>query len=270
MAVAAAQKLLADTHTPSEQLGLIICSTTTPVSIAPSLACSVLHQIAPGIEVPAYDVLAACSGYLYALSNAWDFLQTHPNAKVLVLTAETMRRMTDPDDPNTSPIFGDAATATLVTTAAIAPSYLAVLNQPVLGALGESGASLHVPLTAPHPPISMDGRHVFSEATRKMEAILKQACAQSGLTVDQLDLIVPHQANGRIIEAMRNRLGLPKGRVLDTIKHQGNTSSSSIALALESVFKSEIAQAQTIGLCAFGAGFTFAGAILKRVPPAVT
>jgi 2-oxoisovalerate dehydrogenase E1 component len=266
MAVDAVKKLLSSTQTEAKDLSLIICSTTTPVSIAPSTACSVLHKIAPGAEIPAYDVLAACSGYLYALSNAWDFLQTHPVAKVLVLTAETMRRITDIDDANTSPVFGDAASATLLSTDRCASTYWAVLEQPVLSALGDSGAALNVPLTAPNPPIHMDGKHIFSEATRKMESIHRRVCAKSGLTVDEFDFIVPHQANGRIIEAMRMKLALPKERIVDVIEWQGNTSSSSIPLALEELFKTHTSSAQKIGLCAFGSGFTFAGAILRRMP----
>ncbi len=262
MAADAARELLRETGVGPEQLSLIICSTSTPMAIAPSTACSVLHRIAPGVEVPAYDVLAACSGYLYGMANAWDFLRTRPGATVLLLTTETMRRVVDIDDADTSPVFADAATATLLTTKGEGRSALAVVNRPVLSARGESGASLKVPVTAPKPPVHMDGKRVFAEATRRMEVMLKRACAEAGISIQQLDMVVPHQANGRIIEAMRSRLGLPSDRVVDVIRRYGNTSSSSIPLALDEVFRSGLASSRTIGLCAFGAGYTFAATTL--------
>jgi 2-oxoisovalerate dehydrogenase E1 component len=263
MAVDAAGLALKEAGLKPADLSLIICSTSTPVTVVPSTACLVLERLAPEANVPAYDLLAACSGYLYALSSAWDFLQTRPGAHVLVLTTEVMRRITNPDDPETSPIFGDAATATIVTTSTAPGAGLARLHRPVIDGRGEDGTTLLVPLPGSGQGVRMEGRRVFSEAVRRMNGVLADACLEAGIGIDDLDLIVPHQANGRIIDAMRTRLKLAPDRVWNEIREQGNTSSSTIPLALDTVLRRP-GPASRIGLCAFGGGFTWAGAILDK------
>lgn len=263
MATEAARLALAEAGVEASALSLIICSTSTPMLISPSTACQVLQRLAPQADVPAYDLQAACSGYLYALAAAWDYLQGHPDARVLVITTEAMRSIVDIDDPDTSPIFADAATATVLGTAIAAGHGLARLHRPVLSARGEDGSTLRVPLPREGAKVSMDGRRIFAEAVRRMGGMLAQACTQSGLTLADLDMVVPHQANGRIIEAMRTRLKLAPERVWNEIQLQGNTSSSSIPLALDTVLRRPDTGAR-IGLCAFGAGYTFAGAVLER------
>jgi 2-oxoisovalerate dehydrogenase E1 component len=186
---------------------------------------------------------------------------------VLVLTTETMRRIVDVHDPDTSPIFADAATATVVTTAADGVAALAALHRPVISARGDDGSTLRVPLPHNGARMHMDGRRVFAKAVRQMSRMLASACHQSGLSPADLDLVVPHQANGRIIEAMRMRLKLPPERIWNEIRHVGNTSSSSIPLALDTILHGQMPR-RRIGLCAFGAGFTFGGAILERTGPA--
>jgi 2-oxoisovalerate dehydrogenase E1 component len=246
-------------------LDLVICTTSTPPMISPSTACQVLQRLAPDADVAAYDLQAACSGYLYALAAAWDYLQGHAGAKVLVLTTETMRRIIDVGDANTSLIFADAATATVLTTATSGAPGLATLHRPVLGARGDDGSTLRVPLPQDGARMHMDGKRVFAKAVRQMSRMLGAACSASGLSPADLDLVVPHQANGRIIEAMRLRLRLPPERIWNEIRLQGNTSSSSIPLALDTILR-RTDLGRRIGLCAFGAGFTFGGAILDRTP----
>lgn len=263
MAAEAAGLALQEAGLDPADLSLIICSTSTPVTVVPSTACLVLERIAPEANVPAYDLLAACSGYLYALSSAWDFLQTRPGAHVLVLTTEVMRQITNPDDPETSPIFGDAATATVVTTSAAPGTGLARLHRPLIDGRGEDGTTLLVPLPGSGNGVRMEGRRVFSEAVRRMNGVLADVCLEAGIGIGDLDLIVPHQANGRIIDAMRTRLKLPPDRVWNEIGEQGNTSSSTIPLALDTVLRRP-GPASRIGLCAFGGGFTWAGAILDK------
>jgi 2-oxoisovalerate dehydrogenase E1 component len=263
MAVEAAQKALAEVGIAAEELSLIVCSTSTPLMISPSTACQVLHRLAPAAEVAAYDVQAACSGYLYALTSAWDYLQSHANAKVMVLTTETMSRIVDQDDADTSFIFADAATATILTTATDRHGSLARLTRPLVSAHGEGGAVLRVPLPESGRYLYMDGRKAFSQAVRRMHGMLVEACALSGLRIDDLDMIVPHQANGRILGALCKRLNLPRERVWNEIRLRGNTSSSSIPLALTSVLQRSDT-GNRIGLCVFGAGYTFGGAVLDR------
>lgn len=263
MAVAAARLALREAGIAPEELSLVICSTSTPLMISPSTACQVMHRLAPHATAAAYDVLAACSGYLYALGQAWDFLQQQPQGHVLVLTAETMRRVVDMLDPQTSPIFADAATATVLSVADGGGPALATFQRPLLGARGDDGSALRVPLLADGAQVQMDGKRVFVEAVRTMCDTLAQALAQGGMKLDELDLVVPHQANGRIIEAIRSRLRLAENRVWNEIRWQGNTSSSSIPLALDTVLRQGSAGRQ-IGLCAFGAGYTHGAALLRQ------
>ena len=269
MAVDAARKALADAGLDAQALSLIICSTSTPLAIAPSTACQVLQRLAPSCEMPAYDVQAACSGYLYALAQAWDFLQQQQqHGNVLVITTEVMRGIVDIRDPQTSPIFADAATATVLscTTAVDGPRRpLARLRRPVISARGDNSGALTVPLPGQGMYVQMDGRRVFTEAVRGMQTALAAACRSSGVALDALDLVVPHQANGRIIDALRARLKWPEHKVWNEIRLQGNTSSSSIPLALDTVLRADTAIPRHIGLCAFGAGFTTGAAVLSTM-----
>lgn len=262
MAAEAASRALREAGVNASDVSLVVCSTSTPVQIAPSMACQVLHRLSPHARGAAFDLSAACSGYLYALATAWDYLQQHPQAKVLVLTAEVMRGVVDINDPATSPIFADAATATLLSRGAQGAA-LARLQRPVLGSEVDAHGALSVPLPAPGQHVRMDGQRVFGVAVRRMSEALEAACRQAGLPLSSLDLVVPHQANGRIIEAMRDRLHFGPDRVWNGIEEVGNTSSSSIPFALDTVLHQQRRRGQTVGLCAFGAGFTYASALLE-------
>ena len=263
MALEAARRAMNDAGIGPRDLSLVICSTSTPTMISPSTACQVLHRLASDLDVPAYDVQAACSGYLYALAQAWDFLQQRPQARVLVLTTELMRGIVDIHEPQTSPIFGDAATATILSVGGNSGSHLAILDRPVLGARGDDGTALRVPLPGTNARVHMDGKRIFSEAIRGMGSMLARACGEAGIALADIDLVVPHQANGRIIEAMRTRLKLPRERVWNEIRYQGNTSSSSIPLALDTVLRTG-QDPMRMAICAFGAGFTSGAALLSR------
>jgi 2-oxoisovalerate dehydrogenase E1 component len=266
MATEAAEHALREAGISATDISLAICSTSTPIMVSPSTASQVLRRLAPSTDIAAYDLQAACTGYLYALANAWDYLQTQQDAQVLVLTTETMRQVVDIDDPVCSPIFGDAATATVLRIRGKVTSPLAILHRPVVSGRGEDAATLCIPLPGSRAYLQMDGKRVFAEAVRRMGAMIKTVCQQSNLTLRDLDLIVPHQPNGRIIEALCRRTRLPPERIWNELRLQGNTSSSSIPLALDTVLRRE-APIHRIGLCAFGGGFTFGGAILERASP---
>lgn len=280
IATRAARSVLSQAGLTLADVSALIVSTSTPISLSPSLACRVHHALASDVagvagvaarDVAAHDVLAACSGYLYALQQAFDICQVRPESTVLVVTAEAMSRFVDPADFDTAIVFADAATATLVHGAAArVPGRVRLrLRRPVLAARGEDGSVLsHGRLACAGvdggpggcSPVRMDGVKVFPLAVRQMLSVLEQACAESGLTLDALDRIVPHQANGRILEAARNRLKHRPDRVLNRVRHAGNSSSSTIPLVLESLIR-EGSPAGTVGLCAFGAGFTFGAAV---------
>jgi 2-oxoisovalerate dehydrogenase E1 component len=263
LATQAAQQLLRQEQLSVADLDAVIVATGTPLMMTPSLACLLLNELAQGSETraAAWDVNAACSGYLYALHSAFDLLQSQPDARVLVVTAEVVSPLLDPADFGTSIIFGDAASATMVYGESEISHARARLLRPELSAKGEDGRSICVPLRG-SGRVHMDGQRVFSEAVRKMINMLERVCLQHELDLETLDLIIPHQANQRIMDAIRSRIKFPEEKIYTNIRHIGNTSSSSIPLCLTEVFPQRSA-GERIGLCAFGGGFTFAAGILE-------
>lgn len=265
LAVEAAKLALEGEKLPIDQVSAIICATTTPLMITPSMACLIQHELSRDVgdfDAPAHDVLAACTGYLYALAAGYDFIQAQPDARVLIITAEGLSRVVNPADFDTAIIFGDAATATVLYGPAHMSHAKATLHRPVLSAKGESGDALKVPNNG-CGFIEMDGRKVFAEAVRQMLTMLERACDRADIGVNQIDLFVPHQANGRIIEAIRTRLRVPEAHVVNAVRHYGNTSSSSIPLCLRDMMLQQPAKTR-MGLCAFGGGFTFGAAVVEK------
>lgn len=263
--VVKASKELLDSHKLSvSDLTAIFLSTGTPLKNTPSMACLALAELSIGIdpqpEMQAHDLNSACSGYLYGLQAAYDHVLHNPDGRVLVLTTEVLSRRVDPTDYSTAPLFGDAATATLVVGAGRANEMLASFDRPELSAKGENGDILRVPAELDQF-IFQDGPKVYLEAVKHMVQMMDRACASSGITVNDLDLVVAHQANQRILNAVRQKTKLPEEKIFSNIRHYGNTSSNSIPLALFDLVP-QLRPGKTIGLCAFGGGFTFGGAIL--------
>lgn len=264
LAAAAARKALKESGLEASSLDAIFVSTSSPISLSPSLACLLHHELARDgaiRDLPAVDLLAACTGYLYALQSAHDFCRARPRARVLVVTAEAMSTYTDSDDFDTAIVFADAATATVV-VGPLAPGFQharAHLYRPVLSARGEDGTILNHGRRE-HPEVNMDGLKVFPMAVRQLIALMKQACEECNVPMESLEYIIPHQANGRILDAVDQRLHLPTGRLVNRVRHLGNSSSSTIPLVLAQILsESPVGRA---GLCAFGGGFTFGAAIL--------
>ncbi len=268
MAVEAAENLFADSKIKLEEIDLVLCATTTPDKGTPSLAMRVMHELAPEHECPGYDISAACSGYLYGLHAARSFLLDKPDGRVLLITAETLSRTLDLNDYNTAILFGDAATATLVTgdsQGADTPGPGLRMDPPVISGKGESGEYLRVPLmgNSSNESIAMHGKQVFHDAVRRMAETLDTACAASALTMNELDIIIPHQANQRIIRALGKRMRLRPGQIWDNIRDYGNTSSCSIPLCLAQNWGT-IPDGAKVALVAFGGGFTYGAAILRK------
>jgi 2-oxoisovalerate dehydrogenase E1 component len=267
LAVTASRGALAGAGMRLSDLDAIFVCTSTPISISPSMACLVHHALSQdgaARDVAASDILAACTGYLYALQTAFDFCRSKPDANILVVTAEAMSEYTDPNDFDTAIVFGDAATATLIhgPSAARFGASRAHLHRPVLSARGEDGTILHHGRRG-NPNVNMDGLKVFPMAVRQLIALLKQACDEGEIAVEDLDYIVPHQANGRILDAVDQRLKLPKGRLVNRVAHSGNTSSSTIPMVLAELLREN--PKGKAGLCAFGGGFTFGAAVMEWV-----
>ena len=261
MAVRACTNVLDQENLILDDIDMLVCSTTSPLSVTPSMACRVLNGLAGGQNeqmMQAFDINAACSGYLYALQSGYDYLQSQPHGRVLVVTTEVLSPLLNREDFDTAILFGDAASATVLYGEAHFENATAKLHRPEVSAKGDIGNALSVPLL--HDGfIQMRGQKVFSEAVRTMIASLSRVCQGQGHGVEQLSLIVPHQANQRIIDAIQNRVN---SRVYSNIQRYGNTSSSSIPLCLNEVLPT--AQAgDRLGLCAFGGGFTFGAGILE-------
>jgi 2-oxoisovalerate dehydrogenase E1 component len=259
----AARELLVQSGLGIRDIDLIICTTGTPPTTTPSTAGLILHELSDGAEdvyVQAHDINAACSGYLYGLQAAYDYLNTRPDRRVLLVTTETLSQKLDPTDPSTAPIFGDAATATLVLGTGHKGQIRARLWPPVLSAKGENGSILAVPSQAGES-IFMDGPKVFVEAINGMIKVLSEALDEAGKTVDDLALVVPHQANQRIINAIGLKLRA-KDRMYSNIAEYGNTSSSTIPICLEKLL-GERQSGDLLGLAAFGGGFTIGGGLVQ-------
>jgi len=271
LATAAAKAALADAKAQASELDAIIVATATPEMIFPSTACCV--QSALGVKnIPAFDISAACSGFLYALSVASKFVESGSYKKVLVIGAETLSRFCDYTDRGSCILFGDGAGAAI-----LEPSHDGNgLQYSVLHADGSGWDFIHIPAGGSRRPashatvddrghyIKMRGRDVYKFAVEKMQWLLEDCMSKCNLSVDDVDLVVPHQVNSRIIESATQKLGFPMEKVYMNIDRFGNTSAASIPLALaEAKSKGIIKPGMTIVMVAFGAGLTWAGAVLK-------
>ena len=250
------------------ELDLIIVGTTTPDLIFPSTACLLQHRIGAN-GCAAFDVNAACSGFIFAMSVADNFIKAGSAKTVLVVGAETLTRMLDWSDRNTCVLFGDGAGAVVLKAdaeAGILSTHLhadggkkELLYNPVGVSVGfkpeEKNAGVRVLMT---------GNEVFKHAVKALDAVVDEALAANGLDKHDLDWLIPHQANLRIIEATAKRLDMPMDRVIVTVHKHGNTSAGSVPLALgEAVRSGKVQRGQLLLLEAFGGGFTWGSALLR-------
>ncbi|MDX1795273.1 MAG: beta-ketoacyl-ACP synthase III [Hydrogenovibrio sp.] len=248
-------------------LDLIIVATTTPDKIFPSTA-TLLQQRLGNHGAPAFDIQAVCTGFVYALSVADQFVQTGMAKKVLVVGAETLSRITNWQDRNTCVLFGDGAGA-VVLEASDQPGILSTH----IYADGQYEELLHVPSGPSKLPSSddvaertmhMKGNEVFKIAVNTLSKIAKETLEENQMTKEDLDWLVPHQANLRIIKATAKKLSLGDGQTVVTVNKHANTSGASIPLALnEAVRDGRIQKGQTLLLEAFGGGFTWGSALVK-------
>ena len=290
IAIEAAVAALAAEGLTLDDLTGIVCHTTTPPLNTPSMACMVLdaldtrrragHPSLKPAQLMVYDVNAACSGWLYALDTAFNTIRNAPDDAVLVVTTEALSRVVDPTDFDTAILFGDAATATIVRGARVAadgsdgsghralppdlPAGAMVLTKPLLSGKADPERILTVGFEG-QGHITMEGKKVFAEGVRAMTTMTNRAFEAGGRSLEEVDYLVPHQANRRIFDAVRQRLKIPTDKVLDTIGCHGNTSSSSIPLAIAKSMD-RIEPGDVLGLCAFGGGFTFGAALLEVAP----
>ena len=246
-----------------DSIDLIVLATSTPDLIFPSTAC--LLQARLGIEtgIPAFDIQAVCSGFIYALSVADKFIRTGECKRVLVVGADTNSKILDWTDRGTCVIFGDGAGAVILQAGNEAGIYSTHLH-----ADGRQADLLYVPggasMPNAEPYMRMKGNEVFRVAVKKLDEIVDETLAANNFTRDDIDWLVPHQANIRIIAATAKRLNLPMGKVVLTLAEQGNTSGGSIPLALDTaVRRGDIKPQEILLLEAFGGGFTWGSALIR-------
>ena len=267
MGVQAAKRAMASAGVGAEDIDLIILGTATPDKIFPATACIIQRQL--GVKgCPAFDVHAACSGFLYGLDLANRYIKTGGARTALVIGSETLSRITNWDDRGTAVLFGDGAGA-VVLQASEEPGILSTH----IHADGEyeellqvkQGVSVGFDVTkAGGAYISMEGNAVFRRAVATFDNIARETVADLDGHLDDIDWFVPHQANMRIIKAAAKKLKMPMERVIATVDEHANTSGASIPLAMDLAIRDgRIKRGQTLLLAAFGAGFTWGSAMLR-------
>lgn len=271
LATTAALRALENANLKPEDIDLVMVATVTPDMAFPSTACLVQNNIG-AVHAAAFDLEAACSGFLYGLSIAENFVMTGYYKNVLVIGAETLSKVCDLTDRNTCVIFGDGAGAAVVSEV---PEEYGILST-VMGADGSGGDLLKLPAGGSRIPtseeslrerlhyIKMDGSKVFKFAVKIMGEAADQALEKCGLSKEDVDYLIPHQANIRIIESAVKRLKISDEKVYINIDKYGNMSAASVAVALdEASRKGLLKDGDVVVLVGFGGGLTWGAAVLK-------
>jgi 3-oxoacyl-[acyl-carrier-protein] synthase-3 len=271
VAFPAAQRALSQAGLSADDLDVILCATVTGDHPWPSLACK-LQSLLEAKNAFAFDISAACSGWIYGLGVTQSLIATGRAKHVLVVGAELLSRIVDWTDRTTCVLFGDGAGATVLgpstTERALLSCCLAsdgdryeLLYQPAGGTRFPASAAtvaerMHV--------VRMEGKEVFKYAVRNMADLAKRAISEAGFTVDDIDLFIPHQANLRIIDQTSHRVGIPMDRVYINVDRYGNTSAASIPIALDEARElGRISENTVVCVAAFGGGFTYGAAVLR-------
>jgi 3-oxoacyl-[acyl-carrier-protein] synthase-3 len=267
LGIDASRKALAKAGLAATDLDMIICATVTPDMMTPANACMV--QTALGCRpIPAFDISAACTGFLYALSVADQFVQNGICRHVLVVGAEVLSRAIDLSDRYTCIIFGDGAGAVILSRADSSERGIQHMH---LFADGGDGHLIQVPgMVTVQPPgqlrqeyVRMNGREVFRFAVTRMIELIEEALCESQKVGRPIDLLIPHQVNQRIIDAALERTGFPANKVMVNLDRYGNTSAASIPIALdEALATGRVKVGETVLLVAFGGGLTWGSATI--------
>ena len=272
MAVAAAEKAISAADIDRRDIDLIIVATMTPDMPFPSTACILQSKLGLG-NITAFDIQAACSGFIYALNTGSNMLRSGAYKKALIIGAEKMSSILDFQDRTTCVLFGDAASAIIIETSETAGvgvlgsitgsdgSDPSLLYQP---AGGSTIPSSHESIDARQHFIKMNGKEIFKQAVRVMGQVSSDILKQYSFTSDQIDLLIPHQANMRIIDSLAKRMKLPMEKFHNNLDRFGNTSGASVGLALDEAYqKGRIQSGDLILLVAFGAGLTWGASLIK-------
>lgn len=265
LAARAAEKALADAGVSADEIDLIVVATATPDMQFPSTATIVQQKLGITNGCAAFDVQAVCAGFMYALNTANAYIKSGMAKRALVIGAETFSRIVDWKDRTTCVLFGDGAGAVVLGASEEAGiihsklhadgNYLDLLNVPAQIANGQVCGS---------PFVKMDGQGVFKFAVKMLAKVADEVITEAGYTPDQIDWIVPHQANRRIIESTAKHLGLSMDKVILTVQDHGNTSAASVPLALDcGIREGKIQRGQNLLLEGIGGGFAWGAVLVK-------
>ncbi|WP_427310352.1 beta-ketoacyl-ACP synthase III [Cupriavidus sp. H39] len=266
LAVKAAEQAIEAAGIDRQDIDLIIVATSTPDFVFPSTACIVQEKLGITNQCPAFDLQAVCSGFVYALATADKFIRSGSHRNVLVIGTEVFSRILDFNDRTTCVLFGDGAGA-VVLAASDEPGILS-------SAMHSDGSHVDI-LCVPgnvaggnitgNPFLHMDGQAVFKLAVNVLDKVAREAMEAASVTSAEVDWLIPHQANIRIMQGTAKKLGLPAERMVATVHEHGNTSAASIPLALDvAVRDGRIRPGQTVLMEGVGGGFTW-GAVLLRM-----
>ena len=269
LGTAAVNGLLKKTNTRAEDIDLLICATATPDMLFPSTACLIANKIGAG-NICAFDIMAACSGFLYALTTASKFVESGTYKKVIVVGCDKMSSIVDYTDRTTCVIFGDGAGAVL-----LEPNFDGLgIQDTILRSDGGGGEFLHQKAGGSLHPASrktvdarehfvyQDGQPVFKAAVKSMADVSEEIMKRNNLTADDVAWLVPHQANKRIIDATSRRMGVGDEKVMLNIEKYGNTTTGTIPLCLWD-WETQLKKGDNLVLAAFGGGFTWGSIYLK-------
>ncbi len=268
----AARNALADAKVKADQLDLIVCATVSPDMMFPASACFIQDALGAA-NVPAFDLSAACSGFLYALAVGSQFIETGKYKRILVIGSDALTRFADFTDRSSCILFGDAAGAVILEAT---DDIERGIRYTVMHTDGAGWDFIHVPAGGARTPAShetidkklhyvkMRGRDVYKFAVEKMQWLLGDCLKKCRLTVDDVDLVIPHQVNVRIIKSAASRSNFPMEKIYVNIDRYGNTSGASIPLALEEARRvGKIGPGSIVMMVAFGAGLTWAGTVAR-------
>lgn len=273
MGYEAAKRAIEDAKITAEEIDMILVATLTPDYVFPSTAC-LLQARLKAVNAAAIDIQAACTGYIYALSQAKAYIDSGLYKNVLIVAAEKLSSIVNYKDRNTCVLFGDGASACVVSNRGSG----LMVRDVCLGADGDLAELLILPGGGSRNPatadtvcaelhfLRMEGKETYKHAVRRMEMASKKCLDRAGLAESEISWIVPHQANIRIIEGIAKRFGVPMERVYLTIHKYGNTSASSVGIALDELLRDHgVKNGENILLTAFGAGLTWGASVLTWI-----
>ena len=253
MAVKASEDAIKSANIKKDDIDLIIVATTTPDQIFPSTACIVQNKL--NIKAPAFDIQAACTGFVYAMSIADNYIRNGISKNILVVGAEKYSNLLDWGDRSTCVLFGDGAGAVILS---------AQLKEGIISTHIHADGQYNDLLSVEGSHIKMKGNEVFKVAVNTLSKLVDETLSKNNMKKSEIDWLVPHQANLRIIKAAAKKLSMPLDSVVVTVDQHANTSAASIPLALnEAVKDGRIKNDQVILLEAFGSGFTWGSVLLR-------